>query len=130
TVHLVEVPDVLRYGYLARVVVQLLAYELVAEHGPELLELHDLARRGVAQRRGLDLHVGADVVPRPGQLLFAQVNFVRDFVLGHDYILLFRIKKSQMTKRSFGTDKHICGATQIAETMLRRLCPRHHAAAL
>ena len=116
-VHLVEVAYLLRYGDLAGVVVELLADELVAEDGLQVLELHGLARGGVAQRGGLILHIGADVVPRPGHLLFTEINFVRDLRFGHGVILLFRIKKVPSDlKDHLGQINIICGATQIAET--------------
>ena len=82
-VHLVEIADLVGNGDLARVVVQLLTDQLVAEHRAQIVEAHRRARGGVQQRGGLLLHVGAHIVPRARQFLFGQIDFVRDFFSGH-----------------------------------------------
>ena len=75
-VHLVEVTNLTGNLDIGGVVVQLLAGQLPAEHSGEVVLRHGGAGGGVQQRGWLYLHVGADVVPRLGQLLFRQVDFV------------------------------------------------------
>ena len=78
-VHLVEVPDLVGDGDFPGVVVQLLADQLVAEHGAQILVAHGLAGGRVEQRGGLVLHVRTDVVPGAWAVsLFGQVDLVRD----------------------------------------------------
>ena len=101
-VHLVEVLYLLRDGDLARGVVELLLHQLVAEDVAELLGRAGLACRGVEQGGGLDLHIGADIVPRPGHLRFGKINLVGDFVVGHGTLPpgLFLMKCSENKKLS------------------------------
>ena len=80
TVHLVEVEHLVRNRDLRRIVVEFLLHQLIAEHVPELLRGHRLTRSGIQQRRGLGLHVGADVVPRLRQFVLGEIDLVRDMV--------------------------------------------------
>ena len=70
---------------VGRVVVQLLANQLVAEHGSQILGARDLA---VRQPDGLRLlrHVGPQVVPLRRDLVFAQVQTMR-CLFGHGRFL-------------------------------------------
>ena len=86
TVHLVEVQNFLRNRNFARVVVQLLLHELLAEHVLQLLGGHGLQRLRVQQRRGLFLHIRAHIVPIFRHLIFGQIDFVRDFLLAHGFL--------------------------------------------
>ena len=83
-VHLIKVTDLVRDGDLAVVVVKLLTDELVAEYGAQIVERHRRAGGGIAQRRGLDLHVRADVIPCARHFVFIQVDFVGDVFICHD----------------------------------------------
>ena len=82
-VHLVEVEDLPGDRVLAGVVVQFLLHQVFAEDAGKLLGGHGLVRAGVEQGGGLVLHVGPQVVPVSGHLVFVQVDLVGDFVLGH-----------------------------------------------
>ena len=81
TVHLVEVTDLLGNRNIGGVVVQLLLDQLVAEHGPQVVEAHGGAGTGIQQGRGLGLHIRPDVVPGFRHLVFGEVDLVRDVVL-------------------------------------------------
>ena len=81
-VHLVEVGDLLRDREELRVVVELLLHQLLAEDVGQLPGRAGLARGGVQQRRGLVLHVRAEVVPRGRDVVFGQVGLVGDVVHG------------------------------------------------
>ena len=81
-VHLVEVQNLPGNVEIGGGVVQLLLDQLVAEHGPQLLEGHGLMGGGVQQGGRLVFHVGPQVVPCLGQLAFIQIDFVGD--LCHD----------------------------------------------
>ena len=71
TVHLIEILDLLRDVDVGGGVVQLLLYQLLTEYAREFLGGHRLTGAGVEQRRGLVLHIRAQVVP-----------FLRDILLG------------------------------------------------
>ena len=79
-VHLVEIVHLRGDRDQRRDVVEFLLHELVAEHMSELLGGHGLFRRRVQQRRGLVLHVRADVVPRLREFVLGKIDFVRDLV--------------------------------------------------
>ena len=84
TVHFIEVPDLFGDRDVGVVVVQFLLDQLLAEHALQLLGGHGLAGAGVEQRGGLVFHVGPDVVPCLGHLVFFQINLVGDlFVCSH-----------------------------------------------
>ena len=83
-VHLVKVPNLLGDGDFRRVVVQLLADELVAEDAPQILEAHGGPGAGIQQGGGLVLHVGPDIVPGGRQLLLGEIDLVGNFFKGHD----------------------------------------------
>ena len=78
TVHLVEIADLLRDGDIRRVVVQLLLDQLVTENGAQIVKAHGLAGARVHERRGLILHVRADIVPILGHLRLRQIDLVRN----------------------------------------------------
>ena len=82
-VHLVEIADVVRDGDVGRGLVQLLPDELVAEDGLQILKGDGLARGGIEEGGGLVDHVGAEIVPCLGHLIFGEVDLVGDFVF-HD----------------------------------------------
>ena len=82
-VHLVKIADLVRDGDLAVVVVELLTDQLIAEHGAQIVERHRRAGGGIAQRGGLDLHVGADIVPRARHFVFGQVDLVGNVFACH-----------------------------------------------
>ena len=65
---------------VGRVVVQLLANQLVAEHRAQVLKAHGLSGAGIQQGSGLDLHVSPDIVPCLGHLIFGEINFVGNVV--------------------------------------------------
>ena len=103
TVHLVEIADLLRDGDIRRVVVQLLLDQLVTENGAQIVEAHGLAGAGVDQRRGLVLHVRADVVPILGHLRLRQIDLVRN-VFGFHSCFSFRVlafSGKRETKKTF-----------------------------
>ena len=83
TVHFVKIADLVRDGDLAVVVVELLTDQLVAEHGAQIVERHRRAGGGIAQRGGLDLHVGADIVPRARHFVLGQVDLVGNVFVCH-----------------------------------------------
>ena len=89
-VHFVKVADLGRDRDLARVVVQLLADQLVAENRAQVVVAHRRAGGGVQKRRGFCLHVRAHVVPGAGQFVFGQVNFVGDLFGSHGALLSLR----------------------------------------
>ena len=77
-VHLVKIADFRRDFDIRRVVVQLLTDQLVAENGAQIVKRHGLACTGVQQRRGLVFHVGTEIVPCRGHLIFGEIDFVRN----------------------------------------------------
>ena len=83
-VHLIKVADLVRDGDLTVVVVELLTDQLVAEYGAQVVERHRRAGGGIAQRRGLDLHVRADVIPCARHFVFVEVDLVGDVFACHD----------------------------------------------
>ena len=83
---------------------------------------HGLARAGVEQRRGLAAHVGAHVVPLPRDLLFFQIDLVRDVLCLHVFspfrpVQIFGIEKRPYPKAFAGTGacmkRFSCGATRL-----------------
>ena len=83
TVHLVEVLDLFGNVDISVGVVKLLRDKLVAEYGSEILSGHGLEGSGIEQRSRLVFHIGAHVVPLCGNLVFVQINFIRDFCFRH-----------------------------------------------
>ena len=81
-VHPVVFPDLIGDGNIGGGVVQLLLYQLVAEHAIQLLGGHGLQGVGVQQRSGFVLHIGPHIVPCSGQLCFVEVDLVRDVCFG------------------------------------------------
>ena len=79
-VHLVEVQDLLGNGDLPVIIVQFLTDQLVAEHGAQVVKAHGLSGAGIQQGGGLDLHVGPDVVPCLGHLVFREIDLVGNVV--------------------------------------------------
>ena len=79
TIHLVKVADVVWNWEFAGVVVEFLLDEVSAENGFEFFGFHRLTGSGIDEGRRFFLHVGADVVPGFGKLVFAEVNLVGDF---------------------------------------------------
>ena len=77
-VHFVKVQDLLGNFKIGRGVVQLLAHQLVAEHGTQLFKGHGLQCGRIQQGRWFIFHVGAQIVPCFRQFAFIQVDFVRD----------------------------------------------------
>ena len=96
TVHFIEVPDFLGNGDLPGVVVQLLADQLVAEHGAQVVKAHGGAGAGIQQRGGLVLHIGPDVIPGFRHLVLGEIDFVGDFRLGFHSVHSFQ--KSAFSK--------------------------------
>ena len=78
TVHLVKLFDLRGDLNEARVVVQFLLDKVFAENGSEVRLGHRLHSSGVDEGSGLILHIGADVIPRLGHLVFFEINLVRD----------------------------------------------------
>ena len=102
-VHLVEITDLLRDGDIRRVVVQLLLDQLVTENGAQIVKAHGLAGAGVHERRGLILHVRADIVPILGHLRLRQIDLVRN-VFGFHSCFSFRVlafSGKRETKKTF-----------------------------
>ena len=95
-VHLVKVPNLLGNGDLPGVVVQLLADQLVAEHGTQVVKAHGSAGAGIQQRGGLVLHIGPDVIPGFRHLILGEIDFVGDFRLGFHSVHSFQ--KSAFSK--------------------------------
>ena len=95
-----------------RVVVQLLAHELVAEHGSQILRRCDLP---VRQPDGLRFlrHVGPQVVPLRRNLVFTQVQTMRR-LFGHGRFLsvdwLFSLGRAQKKspRISEGSSEYVC----------------------
>ena len=79
TVHLVEVLDLLGDVDVRIIVVQLLLYQFLAEHRTQFLGRHGLQRARIEQRSRFVLHVRTDVVPLFRDLVFRQIDLVRDF---------------------------------------------------
>ena len=78
TIHLIEVPHILRNGDQGSVVVHLLLYQLGAEHVAHLLRRHGLQGAGVQQGCRLVLHIRANIVPIPGHLVLGEIDLVRN----------------------------------------------------
>ena len=69
-VHAVEVENRLRNRNIRRVVVELLLDEFITEDMAELFEGAGLVGGGIENRRGLGLHVRADIVPCLREFVF------------------------------------------------------------
>ena len=80
TVHLIELPDLLRDIDVGIRIVQLLLYQLIAKYPPQLLKRHGLQRTGIQQGSGLILHIGPHIIPLLRHLILFQIDFVRDFL--------------------------------------------------
>ena len=78
TVHLVEIPYLLRDRDIRGGIVQLLLHQLIAEHMAQLLRRHRPERAGMQQGRGLVGHIRTHVVPVPRQLVLSEVDLVGD----------------------------------------------------
>ena len=86
-VHFIKIADFLRDLKKGRVLVQLLGNQLLTEHTGQLFCLHGLVRSRVQQRRRLLFHVGPQVIPGFGHLVFIQVDLIRDFFVFHCHYL-------------------------------------------
>jgi hypothetical protein len=80
-VHFIEIANFLGDREVRRGIVKLLTDKLVAENGRKLLCRDGLVSLAVEKRRGLFLHIGADVVPSRRELAFLKIDFVRDLLL-------------------------------------------------
>ena len=76
TVHIVEVADGRGDRDERRRVVQFLLHALAAEDALQFCRGDGLLRLRIEERRGLLLHVRAEVVPESGKLRFAQVGLI------------------------------------------------------
>ena len=101
TVHLIEVPHVLRNGDQGSVVVYLLLYQLGAEHLTHLLRRHGLKGAGVQQGSGLRLHVGAYIVPIPGHLVLGEIDLVGNVAVFQLFHGCFLLSVSVSARRCF-----------------------------
>ena len=117
TVHLIKIPNLLGNLHIGGVLVQLLTHQLPAEHALQLGGGHRFAGAGIEQRRGLDLHVGPDVVPGPRQLRFLEVNLIGNFLVHIVYLLL----RLSFAGDNFTTSGAICKHLfQICREISRR----------
>ena len=102
TVHLVEVLDLLGDVDVRIIVVQLLLYQFLAEHRTQFLGRHGLQRARIEQRSRFVLHVRTDVVPLFRDLVFTQIDFVRDFFChGIRFLSLFAGKQKLLSPQIF-----------------------------
>ena len=125
-VHLVKVPNLLWNGNFRRFVVQLLADQLVAEDGPQILEAHGSPGAGVPEGGGLGLHVGPDIVPGVRHLRLGEIDFVGDVLEGHDacsFLLNGLSRRRSVKKRPPSTKGPITGTFGTKVLKLLRCHP-------
>ncbi len=91
-VHSVEILNFLRDLDEFVRYVELLVYALVAEHGAQIVLCHRLAGAGVENGVRLFLHESAQILPRLGHLVFADIDFVGYFAV-HSCALLSKYGK-------------------------------------
>ena len=87
-VHFIEIADILRNGDISGGVVQFLRRQLVTEDCLEFFGCHGLQSLGVEQGGRFIFHVCTEIVPRSGNLIFAQIDLVGDFCfVAHAYLI-------------------------------------------
>ncbi len=86
-IHLVEVADFFGNGNPRVGIVELLPGQFRAKDRGELFERKRLVRPWMKQRRGLVLHVGANIVPCARNLVFREIDLVGNFFFAHSDLL-------------------------------------------
>ena len=86
--HAIKIPDGRGDVDVRRGVVQFLPREFVAEDRAEFLKRHGVVRFGIQQRCRFVLHIGTEVVPLGGDLVFGKLEFVGDRVVIHNRMFL------------------------------------------
>ena len=87
-VHPVEILDFLGDLEIGGILVHFLPGQLCAEHTGQFFSRHGLEGVRVQQWRGFVVHIGTQVVPGLGHLVFVQIDFVGNLLVCHGSVLL------------------------------------------
>ena len=101
TIHLVEVAHGRGDLDISVLVIQLLFCKLGAEHRLQFRKRHGLVRCRIEEGTVIGAHIGTHVVPFLGQLVFCQVDFVRDLLFAHRNYLRFLFFCRQRRQKCF-----------------------------
>ena len=126
TVHLVEILDFFRNVEIWCVIVEFLPAEFLAENRGEFFQGERLAGTRVEKGSRLVLHVCPDIVPLCRNLIFSEINLVRDFLFHNLKVLFVNIRlflnvqsKNKGSRRSCGRNLYVSLCIQNGADLLR-----------
>ena len=89
TVHFIKFSDFIRYIDVCIRIIQFLLYQFITENMPQFFKGHGLQSAGIQKRSRFIFHIGPHVIPLLGHLRFFQIDFVGNFFVRHNFLLLF-----------------------------------------